>query len=130
MLLGRESGKQPAAVVEHCQLGATELPGARLIHGRGPAGENQAPRAAALETATLDGSSSANTPHSRIRRAISCEYCPPKSSTSTSSCAGISSAPRSIDLLPEAHAHASWARVALTTSGFAGIFAITRVAGA
>src|SRR5438045_4061609 len=31
------------------------------------------------------GSSSANTPHSRIRRAMSCEYCPPKSSTSTSS---------------------------------------------
>src|SRR3954451_9798239 len=30
-------------------------------------------------------SSSENTPHSRIRRAISCEYCPPKSSTSTSS---------------------------------------------
>jgi zinc transporter, ZIP family len=33
------------------------------------------------------------------------------------------------DLLPEAHAHASWARVALTASGFALIFAITRVAG-
>ena len=31
------------------------------------------------------GRSSANTPHSRIRRAISCEYCPPKSRTSTSS---------------------------------------------
>ena len=31
------------------------------------------------------GSSSANTPHSRIRRAISWEYCPPKSRTSTSS---------------------------------------------
>src|SRR5215216_259299 len=31
------------------------------------------------------GSSSANTPHSRIRRAISCEYCPPKSRTNTSS---------------------------------------------
>lgn len=33
------------------------------------------------------------------------------------------------DLLPEAHAHASWPRVALTASGFALIFAITRVAG-
>src|SRR5215218_2670904 len=31
------------------------------------------------------GRSSANTPHSRILRAISCEYCPPKSSTRTSS---------------------------------------------
>lgn len=33
------------------------------------------------------------------------------------------------DLLPEAHAHASWGRVALTASGFVLIFAITRVAG-
>ncbi|HWB69673.1 MAG TPA: ZIP family metal transporter, partial [Solirubrobacterales bacterium] len=33
------------------------------------------------------------------------------------------------DLLPEAHAHASWRKVALTASGFALIFAITRVAG-
>jgi ZIP family zinc transporter len=33
------------------------------------------------------------------------------------------------DLLPEAHAHASWRRVALTASGFALIFAVTRVAG-
>jgi ZIP family zinc transporter len=33
------------------------------------------------------------------------------------------------DLLPEAHAHASWARVGLTASGFAIIFAITRLAG-
>jgi hypothetical protein len=33
------------------------------------------------------------------------------------------------DLLPEAHAHASWRRVALTASGFAFVFAITRVAG-
>src|SRR6478672_207996 len=31
------------------------------------------------------GRSSAKTPHSRIRRAISCEYWPPKSRTSTSS---------------------------------------------
>src|SRR4051812_14603146 len=31
------------------------------------------------------GSSSLNTPHSRTRRAISCEYWPPKSRTSTSS---------------------------------------------
>src|ERR671919_1099675 len=34
------------------------------------------------------GSSSANTPHSRMRRAISCEYCPPKSRTRTSSVTG------------------------------------------
>ena len=33
------------------------------------------------------------------------------------------------DLLPEAHAHASWQKVALTASGFALIFAITRIAG-
>jgi ZIP family zinc transporter len=33
------------------------------------------------------------------------------------------------DLLPEAHSHASWARVGLTASGFALIFAITRIAG-
>lgn len=33
------------------------------------------------------------------------------------------------DLLPEAHAHASWARVALTASGFAVIFLVTRIAG-
>src|SRR5919108_2674450 len=36
---------------------------------------------------TWCGSSSENTPHSRTRRAISCEYCPPKSRTRTSSCA-------------------------------------------
>ena len=33
------------------------------------------------------------------------------------------------DLLPEAHAHASWAKVGLTASGFAAIFVITRLAG-
>ena len=33
------------------------------------------------------------------------------------------------DLLPEAHAQASWTRVALTGAGFALIFAITRLAG-
>lgn len=33
------------------------------------------------------------------------------------------------DLLPEAHAQASWARVGLTAAGFALIFAITRAAG-
>lgn len=33
------------------------------------------------------------------------------------------------DLLPEAHAHASWARVALTASGFVLIFLVSRVAG-
>jgi len=32
------------------------------------------------------------------------------------------------DLLPEAHAHASWKRVALTVSGFAFVYAITAVA--
>src|SRR5690349_13887383 len=36
---------------------------------------------------TWCGSSSENTPHSRTRRAISCEYCPPKSRTTTSSVA-------------------------------------------
>src|SRR3954466_791065 len=38
-------------------------------------------------TSSVCGSSSENTPHSRTRRAISCEYWPPKSSTSTSFCA-------------------------------------------
>src|SRR4051812_44288392 len=38
-------------------------------------------------TPTWCGSSSLNTPHSRTRRAISCEYWPPKSRTRTSSCA-------------------------------------------
>jgi ZIP family zinc transporter len=33
------------------------------------------------------------------------------------------------DLLPEAHEHASWARVGLTVAGFVLIFAITRIAG-
>lgn len=33
------------------------------------------------------------------------------------------------DLLPEAHAQGSWTRVALTATGFAAIFAITRLAG-
>jgi ZIP family zinc transporter len=33
------------------------------------------------------------------------------------------------DLLPEAHAQASWTRVVLTALGFAAIFAITRFAG-
>ncbi|HEY5942808.1 MAG TPA: ZIP family metal transporter [Solirubrobacterales bacterium] len=32
------------------------------------------------------------------------------------------------DLLPEAHAQASWTRVALTAAGFIAIFAITRIA--
>src|SRR5919106_2181 len=36
-------------------------------------------------TGTWCGSSSLKTPHSRTRRAISCEYWPPKSRTSTSS---------------------------------------------
>src|SRR3954471_10861519 len=38
-------------------------------------------------TPTWCGSSSENTPHSRTRRAISCEYWPPKSRTRTSFCA-------------------------------------------
>lgn len=33
------------------------------------------------------------------------------------------------DLLPAAHAHASWKRVALTTAGFVAIFAISRLGG-
>jgi len=33
------------------------------------------------------------------------------------------------DLLPEAHEHPSWGRVGLTVTGFALIFAITRIAG-
>jgi ZIP family zinc transporter len=33
------------------------------------------------------------------------------------------------DLLPEAHKHAAWERVALTVAGFALIFGITRAAG-
>jgi zinc transporter ZupT len=33
------------------------------------------------------------------------------------------------DLLPEAHEHPSWGRVALTVTGFALIFAVTRIAG-
>ncbi|MFL5871888.1 MAG: ZIP family metal transporter [Solirubrobacterales bacterium] len=33
------------------------------------------------------------------------------------------------DLLPEAHAQGSWTRVALTATGFAAIFAVTRLAG-
>src|SRR3954469_134626 len=41
---------------------------------------------------TVCGSSSLNTPHSRTRRAINCEYWPPKSSTSTSS-ARVAAAP-------------------------------------
>ncbi len=32
------------------------------------------------------------------------------------------------DLLPEAHAQGSWARVALTAAGFAAIFAVTQIA--
>src|ERR1700709_1304468 len=45
------------------------------------------------------GKSSAKTPHSRMRRAISWEYCPPKSRTSTSSAnlgAGAVEAPASV----------------------------------
>jgi ZIP family zinc transporter len=33
------------------------------------------------------------------------------------------------DLLPEAHEHAAWERVALTVAGFAVIFGVTRLAG-
>src|SRR4051794_4262579 len=42
-------------------------------------------RSAMASSGTSCGRSSANTPHSRIRRAMSCEYCPPKSRTRTSS---------------------------------------------
>src|SRR3954469_23650995 len=52
--------------------------------------ERISPRGSRLRissTPTVCGSSSLNTPHSRIRRAMSCEYWPPKSRTSTSSCA-------------------------------------------
>src|SRR5918992_6233891 len=51
--------------------------------------ESKRPRGRRRSTSssgTSCGKSSANTPHSRTRRAISCEYCPPKSSTRTSSC--------------------------------------------
>src|SRR5882757_2186457 len=44
-------------------------------------------RSRILSTSAFAGSNSANTPHSRIRLAINCEYCPPKSRTSTSSVA-------------------------------------------
>ena len=44
-------------------------------------------RRSTSSSGTWCGSSSANTPHSRTRRAISCEYWPPKSRTSTSSVA-------------------------------------------
>src|SRR4051812_34205250 len=51
-----------------------------------------------VSIAVVAGSSSAKTPHSRIRRAISCEYWPPKSRTSTSSeaWAGAVEAPASV----------------------------------
>src|SRR3954468_14328899 len=42
-------------------------------------------RRSSSSTGMSCGSSSEKTPHSLIRRAISCEYCPPKSSTKTSS---------------------------------------------
>src|SRR3954469_10897669 len=45
-------------------------------------------RLATSSTPTWCGSSSLKTPLSRTRRAISCEYCPPKSRTTTSSTAG------------------------------------------
>src|SRR3954449_7694523 len=45
------------------------------------------PRARTSSTPTWCGSSSENTPHSRTRRAMSWEYCPPKSRTTTSSTA-------------------------------------------
>src|SRR2546430_5080434 len=42
-------------------------------------------RRSSSSSSTSCGSSSENTPHSRIRLAISCEYCPPKSRPRTSS---------------------------------------------
>ena len=62
----------------------------RLVDRGRPAGEDQAPSASARGSSPprcVAGSSSAKTPHSRIRRAISCEYWPPKSRTRTSSTA-------------------------------------------
>ena len=58
------------------------------VDGRRAAGEDERPRGPLADRARSGvslGSSSAKTPHSRIRRAISCEYWPPKSRTSTSS---------------------------------------------
>src|SRR3954451_19859958 len=49
-------------------------------------------RSRIFSTEVVEGKSSAKTPHSRTRRAISCEYWPPKSRTSTSSTARTSSA--------------------------------------
>src|ERR1700754_4602402 len=49
-------------------------------------------RSRSLCSDVVAGNSSANTPHSRIRLAISCEYWPPKSRTSTSSTACASAA--------------------------------------
>ncbi len=92
-----------AAEVEHHRLHAVtdpqhrdaELeqlvvePGSAIgVHRRGAAGEDQAPRLAPALTSSTEtscGRSSLNTPHSRTRRAISWEYWPPKSRTSTSS---------------------------------------------
>src|SRR5919204_553997 len=45
----------------------------------------RAPRSRITDSGVSCGRSSANTPHSRIRRAMSCEYCPPKSKTTTPS---------------------------------------------
>jgi hypothetical protein len=52
------------------------------IRERGPRGS----RRRTSSGGTVCGSSSLKTPHSRTRRAMSCEYWPPKSRTSTSSC--------------------------------------------
>src|SRR5215217_1126042 len=53
----------------------------------GPPDSTSAPgrRSLMLSKSVVCGRSSAKTPHSRIRRAMSCEYWPPKSRTSTSS---------------------------------------------
>ena len=75
----------------------------------GPAGEDQPARLALRisSSGTWCGSSSLNTPHSRTRRAISCEYWPPKSRTSTSS---VAAAARSA-----ARARVGWRRASGST---------------
>src|SRR3954471_19805244 len=49
-------------------------------------------------TGMVEGTISLNTLHSRTRRAMSCAYCAPKSTTRTMSCSGVTS----VRLLPSA----------------------------
>src|SRR3954447_8640429 len=48
-------------------------------------------RARTCSGVTVCGTSSEKTRHSRTRRAISCEYCPPRSTTSTGRSSGLAS---------------------------------------